>query len=90
LGNLGTGGGGKLRLVLRGWKSGEKYWLLAWEIVERGWEGGGGEEYRESEEGEGRRVVLGLKEWLLVLRGLREMLVSHELMLKMTRGMLGK
>jgi hypothetical protein len=36
--------------------------LLAWEIVERWWEGGGGEEYGESEEGEGGMVVLGLKE----------------------------
>jgi hypothetical protein len=37
-----------------------------------------------------RMVVSGLKEWLLTLGGLREVLVRHELMLKMTRGMLGK
>jgi hypothetical protein len=37
-----------------------------------------------------RMVVSGLKEWLWTLGGLREMLVRHELMLKMTGGMLGK
>jgi hypothetical protein len=52
LGNLGTGDGGGAEVGSEGWKSGEKFWLPAWEIVERGWEGGVGEEYSESEGGE--------------------------------------
>ena len=75
LGNLGTGGGGA-EVGAEG--------LEEWGEILVAWMGDCGARVG------GRMVVSGLEEWLLALRRLREILVRHELMLKMTRGMLGK
>jgi hypothetical protein len=88
-GTLGPVTGGELRLVLRGGRVGRSFGCLHGRL----WSAGGRGEWVRSiviVKSRRRMVVSGLKEWLLTLGGLREVLVRHELMLKMTRGMLGK